>query len=160
MRDLRKLRQEIEILEQKYGQKNIGWHKDFEWIGIDGWRLPANINQRHTRIIVVLPQHYGNGAPIVDSFIQPNLMALDRYGNYADIGHYFKTYRHNEAGLTFGNTGFWSQKGYWWLCLQDLPGDQRYTESIRQYLNHVFVFLSEPFRDWNGTFRSYRQYSD
>jgi hypothetical protein len=158
MRDLTKLGQEIRKLEHIYGRDNVFWHKDYEWIGIYQWSLPPNLNRQNTIIVVVLPPHYGNGAPIIDSFIEPGLQAKDNNGNYNNIAHYFKEYKHNEADLTFGNSRLWSEKGYWWLCLQDLPG-RIHTESICSYLNHVYIFFNEPFRDWIRTFNAYKEYA-
>ncbi|KAB2890144.1 MAG: hypothetical protein F9K32_09875 [Desulfobulbaceae bacterium] len=62
MKDISTLRREIIYLEQKDGKENIHWDsRRFEWLAILNYLLPPRLNRRQTRIILLLPEGYGNG---------------------------------------------------------------------------------------------------
>lgn len=158
MRDVRKIDRDIRYLVGKYGEKSVFWSKNYEWIGITNWILPPNMNKATCRIVVLLPENYGNGAPVVDSFIEPGLNIynekIKRLQGLELSKHYFSEYKHNPAKLSFGTVQQWINHNWWWLCLQDKE-NSLCMYSVINYLSHVFKFLNEPFKDWNRYFKSY-----
>lgn len=153
MRDEARLRWELKDLEQEFGRDRVFWHRSYEWLCIKSWPLPRNLNRASTEIIVLLPPNYGHGDKIRDAFIDPEIRALNpRTGRYEELPHYYKEYPY--AKLSFADKHAWREKGWQYICIHALCNGPR--ANIRNYLNHVYKFLAEPFRDWQAMFASYQ----
>ena len=153
MRDIRRLSAELKLLIQQFGSHRVEWERDCKWVMIRDWELPPGLNQYISHVVILIPENYGNGEPLRDCFIDPNLRATNpKTGNHEEIPHYFVKYPY--AQLQLGTKDEWHRKGWRYLCLhQKVTSNQRI--NIFNYLSHLYKFLAEPFRDWGGIFASY-----
>lgn len=158
MRDVMKIKKDINILIQRHGEKNVFWDREYKWIGMMNWGLPGKMNKKECRLVVLLPENYGNGAPVIDSFLEPGLEVYNPsvkiFQGLDQSKHYFSEYKHNPNDLTFGTAKEWCANGWWWLCLQDRQHTASMS-SVLNYLTHVYKFLNEPFKDWSKYFKAY-----
>jgi hypothetical protein len=152
MRDFARIKAEIQDLLSQFGDERVFWSKDISWVLVKNWPLPSGMNRKTSNIIVLIPEHYGNGATLRDAFIDPELKAMEpTTGQYAEIPHYFIKYPY--ATLSIGTKEEWQAKNWRYICLHETRGDS----GLLNYLIHLYKFLSEPFRDWDQTFQSYRR---
>jgi hypothetical protein len=153
MKDIRRLNAETKLLIQHFGANRVDWDRDYQWVLIRDWSLPPGMNQQSTHVIILIPENYGNGEPLRDCFIDPDLQAINpATKRYEQVPHYFVKFPY--ARLQVGTKDEWHRKGWRYLCLhQKVASSQRI--NIMNYLSHLYKFLSEPFRDWEETFASY-----
>ena len=150
MRDYHRLAQEIRILEQRFGPEKVFWDRAGRWVMVQDFPLPRTVNRPATNVIVVIPEQYGNGAPLRDAFVDPDLEAYNpRTRRFEPIPHLFARYPYN-VGLVLGSTEEWYQKRWQYICLHLGDG------SLLTYLNNLYKYLNEPFRDWGALFASYQ----
>jgi len=154
MRDHARLNAEIGLLKQHFGEDRVYWDSQGQWVMIKELPLPERLSQRASDVIVLIPENYGNGSPLRDAFIDPDIRAYNtKKKQYEEIPHYFSKYPY--AKLTLGNKEEWQQKGWQYICLHQKNGSGNHI-SIMNYLTDLYKFLAEPFRDWEKTFSSYR----
>jgi len=150
MRDYQRLTQEIRILERRFGRNKVFWDSLDRWVMVEDFPLPPGLNRRRTNVIVVIPENYGNGDFLRDLFVDPDLQAYNRStGRYECIPHYHVLYPYEAKALSLGLPEDWQKKGWQYLCLHLYGG------SLQTYLNTLYKFLNEPFRDWQALFDSY-----
>jgi hypothetical protein len=150
VRDNTRINREIRQLITEFGSERVFWPRDLSWAMVKNWPLPSGMNRAASNVIVLIPEHYGNGATLRDAFIDPDLKATDpATGQYKEIPHYFAQYPY--ATLSLGTREDWKSKNWRYICLHEKRGDS----TLLTYLVHLYKFLSEPFRDWSRTFGSY-----
>jgi hypothetical protein len=154
MRDINRINAEIHTLETHFGADRIWWDSGYNWVMIQNWELPPRLNKTHTHMVVLIPPNYGNGEPLRDAFIHSEIRALNpKTAKFETIPHYFQEYPY--ASLNFGSKEEFRQKDWRYICIHQFTSERRI--NIRQYLNCLYVFLSDPFRNWIQTFNSYRR---
>ncbi|MBN2034239.1 MAG: hypothetical protein JW836_13265 [Deltaproteobacteria bacterium] len=152
MRDFTRIKREIQHLVSQFGAERVFWPRDLSWVMIKNWSLPDGMNRKASNVIVLIPDHYGNGATLRDAFIDPDLKALEpSTGQYLEIPHYYIKYPY--ASLSLGTGEEWQAKNWRYICLHEKSGDS----NLLSYLIHLYKFLSDPFRNWSQTFASYRR---
>lgn len=153
MRDHARLNAEIGLLKQHFGEDRVYWDSQGRWVMIKEWPLPDGLSKKKSHVIVLIPEKYGNGDPLRDAFIDPDIKAYKpQEKQYEKIPHYFAKYPY--AKLILGSKDKWQQKGWQYICLHQKNG-ARNRASIMNYLTDLYKFLAEPFRDWEEIFSSY-----
>jgi|TARA_Y100000031_G_scaffold22696_1_gene23816 hypothetical protein len=155
MKDRGRLNAEIQILIRHFSEARVYWESQGNWVMIKKWLLPSGLTKKKSHVMVLIPGNYGNGDPLRDSFIDPDIKAYNGdKGQYENIPHYFARYPYTKLKLIMGTKEDWQKKGWQYICLHDTRDTQNRT-SILNYLTHLYKFLAEPFRDWRKTFSSY-----
>ena len=151
--DIHRMNAEIRMLQNHFGQDSLLWHPDYRWVMVKGFPLPEGLNRTATAIVVLIPEQYGYGAPLRDAFIDPKLTARNpEKGCYEKIPHYFKEYPYTRIEL--GSKAEWTKKGWQYICIhkKKVAGNG---SGILSYLKSVYIFLSNPFHDWEEMFGGY-----
>jgi hypothetical protein len=155
MIDIRRMNAEIRMLQDRLGRDRIVWPRDYKWVYINGFRLPSGFKKDVTNAVVLIPDQYGNGAALRDAFLDPDLKAYNRStGRYEAMPHYFKEYPY--AKLDLGSKAEWARKRWQYICIHMEKGKAKGT-GILTYLDSLYAFLTDPFRDWGDTFASYKR---
>ncbi|OPX19509.1 MAG: hypothetical protein BZ151_08870 [Desulfobacca sp. 4484_104] len=156
MRDYHRLYEEIQVLEKKFGAQRVFWDEQGNWVMVRDLPLPPGLNKQSTNVIVIIPEHYGNGAPLRDAFIDPDLrVRAPKTGKFVEIPHYFQEFPYEQPPIETKED--WACKKWRYICLHQ-PTDRWPQGSILNYLSNVYKFLAEPFRDWQATFSSYKEH--
>ncbi len=154
MPDYNRLNIEIRLLVREFGNERVYWHREGEWIMVKDWPLPPNINKRSTNIVVLIPPSFGNGEAIRDAFIDSSIKVFHKTEKkYVPIPHFHRQFPY--ARLQLGTREEWKNKQWQYICIHDRNSGSH--GSIMNYLIHVYKFLDDPFRNWEGTFSSYRK---
>ena len=142
-RNIPRINQELTFLVQSYGDNSVRWAANLEWVVLYGYKLPKGYNRSATDIAVMIPDNYGNGAPLRDCFVDPDLRYLLN-GNWVEIGHYF------DAPDAYAPPAYkaWRDKNWSYLCLHMEEWKPQHT--FFTYLSLVFTYLSNPFYAWEG----------
>ncbi len=149
MRDYHRLEKEIRMLEERFGPEKVFYDSAGRWVMVQDFPLPPGLTQPTTNVIIVIPEYYGNGEPLRDAFIDPDLRAYNpRSGRYEAIPHYFARYPY-DIQLVLGTREEWQRQRWQYICLHLRQG------TLMAYLINLYKFLNEPFRDWRALFGSY-----
>ena len=140
MRNIGRLNAEIKFLMAYYGQQQIWWPDNYSWIRIEKFKMPCNINSVSSEVLVIVPENYGYGEPYKDCFIKAGLRVWHptQY-HWVEIPHYFD--KENAVNKYY-------DKNWRYMCIHQ-DGWNPETDNIMTYLNQVYTFLCNPFRDWN-----------
>jgi len=150
VRDTARINREIMELNREFGNDRVFWPRSLQWAFVKDWPLPRGLTKAATNVIIIIPENYGNGGVLRDSFIDPDLKALNpATDDYQEIPHYYKIYPYQQ--LSLGTKEEWAEKRWRYICLHE----QNMHFSIMRYLIHLYKFLAEPFKDWKGLFNSY-----
>jgi len=145
VRDLPRIQAECQLLERNYGANRVYWASNYDWILVDDFRLPPNYNQQSSRVLVLVPDHYGYGQPYRDLFTSTGLL-LRHQGEWCTLPHYFERFPYSSL-----NDGFVNElrdKQWSYLCLH--PDNWKVTDNILTFLAQVYTFLCDPFLDWDN----------
>lgn len=143
MREIRRIQAEIKLLEMEYGSENVLWARNYSWLNILKYRLPPQYNREITPIIVPVPEHYGNGSPYMDFFVGSGLRLLHS-GGWVVVPHYYEKFPYSRLDDKFVLE--LKENGWSYLCVH--PEKWTQEDNIFTFLNQVYVFLCDPFRDW------------
>jgi len=155
MIDIRRMNAEIRMLQDRFGSERIVWPRDYRWVLVKGFRLPAGLSKEATNVVVLIPDQYGNGASLRDAFLDPDLKAYNRETRqFESMPHYFKQYPY--AKLDLGSKEEWARKFWQYICIHKKNVEAR-GAGILTYLDSVYAFLTDPFKDWGDTFASYKR---
>ena len=155
MIDIRRMNAEIRMLQDQFGSDRVVWPRNYRWVLVKGFRLPPGLTKAATNVVVLIPDQYGNGAPLRDAFLDPELKAYNRESRqFESMPHYFKQYPY--AKLDLGSREEWARKLWQYICIHKENGKAT-GAGILTYLDSVYTFLTDPFRDWTGTFDSYNK---
>jgi len=140
MRNIGRLNAEIKFLMAYYGQQQIWWPDNYSWIRIEKFKMPCNINSVSSEVLVIVPENYGYGEPYKDCFIKAGLRVWHptQY-HWVEIPHYFD--KENAVNKYY-------DKNWRYMCIHQ-DGWNPAKDNIMTYLNQVYTFLCNPFRDWN-----------
>ena len=158
-RDIRRLTIGIKFAEKKYGATNIEWAKDISWIRIHDFKLPENFRQKYTNMLILVPENYGYGGCLKDTFINADLELLDRQGKSytsfdSKVDPIFHGYREFPySSMTSEQKNIFSGRNWFYLCLHDLDADG----SLTSYLEKVQMYLGNPYKDWKSISTVYRK---
>jgi len=142
-RNVQRVNQELRFLIREYGDDNILWPPSLEWVLVRGYKLPKGYNFAITDMAIMIPDNYGNGAPLRDCFVDPNLR-YSKKGEWVRIGHYFDA----PDGHAPSSYQDWKKKNWSYLCLHMEEWKPQHT--VFTYMNLAFTYLSNPFYPWKG----------
>ena len=145
MKDLRRIQAECQLLERNYGTDRVYWATNLDWVLIDDFRLPPSYNQQSSRVLVLMPEHYGYGQPYRDLFISTGLLLWHR-GQWKQLPHYFEKFPYSSLNDEFVDE--LRDKNWSYLCLH--PDNWKTTDNILTFLVQVYTFLCDPFHDWDN----------
>lgn len=144
MKDLRRVQYEIGLLEKCYGPDMVYWDQNYKWVYVDNYILPAHkFNVKECKILVLVPDHYGNGANYRDFFMPQGIRTL-KDGSWTALPHYFEQYPYKTLNDSF--VGELQGQGWCYQCLH--ASGWKPNHNILLYLDQVYTFLCEPFRNW------------
>jgi hypothetical protein len=139
MRNISRVEMEIKIACATFGSDRVQWARDYSWIRILRWETPPTINRPRTNILVIVPENYGYGEPFKDCFVDEGLEVWEEgRRRWVRIPHYFPA----PAGVNE-----YYEEGWRYLCVHQMIWNPS-RDNIITYLNQVYTFLSDPFRDW------------
>lgn len=140
MRNIGRLNAEVTLLMSKYEQRTIHWASNYSWILIKKFKMPGNVNAVTSEVLVIVPENYGYGEPYKDCFITAGLRVWHptQY-HWVEIPHYFD--KENAINKYY-------DKDWRYMCIHQ-NGWNPAKDHIITYLNQVYTFLCNPFRDWN-----------
>jgi len=139
MRNIKRLNAEIKALCLYYGEENVSWAPNYDWVRVTGFPLPSCINKERNNVLIIIPEGYGYGEPLKDLFVDPDLK-IWRNGRLKEIPHYFP--KMGELAQRFQEQ---YGKNWRYMCLHQKGWDPK-RDSILSYLNQVYTYLSDPFR--------------
>jgi len=131
-----RVNEELRLLESVAPGK-VDWTEDLKFVRIRDYRLPAGYHPGTTNVLIVVPENYGFGVPLRESYIDPNIRLM-KDGEWVEIPHYF------DSDKTFSRTKRARLKGWRYMCVEFNrwnPGDTFLT-----YLDGLRLFLSDPYR--------------
>jgi hypothetical protein len=141
MRDFHRLYKEIRFLEQRFGANKVFWPSDGTWVMVHDFPMPRGVNQATSHLIILIPKNYGNGQPIMDAFVDPGLLFHNPKSERMEpISHDLGNNPHN-IPLLLGDKEERQRQQWQYICLYSKTG------SILTFLNGLYIFLNEPFRD-------------
>lgn len=140
MRNIGRINAEIKLLMDNYEHQQIRWAADYSWIRIIKFKMPGNINFKTSEVLIIVPENYGYGEPFKDCFIKYGLRVWHpAQHQWVEIPHYFD----KENGVNK-----YYNKDWRYMCIHQ-EGWIPEKDNIIKYLNQVYTFLCNPFRDWN-----------
>ena len=141
-RNTGRINDELRLLTAKYGDHQVYWPPNAEWIWIRDWILPAGWSSPTTDLIVFLPDTYGFGIPLRDCVVNAGLR-FNVGGRWVVPEHYFDG---ENAYMPPSLEGL-GKKDWRYLCVHAESWDPH--DSIFTYLETLQLFLSNPIYDWN-----------
>lgn len=108
MRNLKRLKAEIELCEQVYGKDRVFWSSDYNWVQINRIKLPPGFNQKETNLLIIIPDFYQYGVGLEEAYINPGLK-MNQGGKWVDVPHYFSN--------RYSHFNKYVDKGWCWVCV-------------------------------------------
>jgi hypothetical protein len=149
MRDIQRIKAEIKLLELSYGAENVIWAADYSWTMVKNWKLPPKYNLERADILILVPQKYGYGESYRDFFISQGLR-IRQNGDWTTFPHYFDKFPYSTLPYSTMSDELKSelQRNKWaYACVH--PKYWTTLDNIVTFLNQVYTFLCDPFRDWD-----------
>jgi len=131
-----RVNEELRLLESVAPGK-VDWTEDLNYVRIRDYRLPSGYKPETTNVLIVVPDNYGFGVPLRESYIDPNIR-LQRGGRWTEIPHYF------DKEKTFAKTKRARLKGWRFMCVEF--DRWKSGDSFLTYLDGLRLFLSDPYR--------------
>jgi Prokaryotic E2 family E len=129
MRNLRRLAVELQVLVRRYGQNNIPFHENGDWILINNFKLPKNkYNMDSCRVLIIIPPDYDD-AEITWCHVDANLKWKS--------GIFGKNLPHSYKGKQF------SFEGYQWVCFEATPGNPS-NSGLLDFINTLRAYFTNP----------------
>ena len=144
MRNIERIKAEIKLLECSYGDNNVEWAPDYDWLLVREFKLPPNFNRPKCCVLVLVPEHYGYGESFRDFFLPQGLL-IWHHGKWERLPHYFEKFPYATLDTTLVTE--LSEKGWSYLCLH--PARWGKLNNILTFFSQVYTFLCDPFLDWN-----------
>ena len=140
-KNVARINRELHYLLSEYGEARVYWPPAHQWVMIQDFPLPRGWSPSKTDIVILIPDNYGNGAPLRDCFVDADLR-FRHNGKWQKIGHYFDT----PGGYTVDSE--FRDIGWRYLCLHMQDWRPEYT--FFSYLKVIRVYLSNPYHSWPG----------
>lgn len=141
--NVRRVNEELRRLENAFPNA-VSWTPDLRHVSILGFVLPPKCrvmsNGREfsaTNVLLVVPESYGHGVPLKESYVNPGLRCLHD-GRWTEPPHYF-----DEAKKFYRSEGT-REKGWRYMCIEFTKW--RPEDSFFTYLKALYLFLSDPWK--------------
>ena len=141
--NVRRVNNELALLQQKFPGA-VNWSADLRFVVIEGFTLPqtckvfGNGQQAgFTNVMLVVPQNYGYGVPLKESYVNPGLRCSHN-GEWVEPPHYF------DEAKKFTRTEGAREKNWRYMCIEFTSWKPE--NSFFTYLDALFLFLSDPWK--------------
>ncbi|HWP49043.1 MAG TPA: hypothetical protein VNM22_17945 [Candidatus Limnocylindrales bacterium] len=131
MRNLKRLKTEIELCEKIYGKDHVLWSYDYSWVQINRVKLPPGFNQKWTNLLIIIPDFYQYGVGLEEAYISPGLK-MNREGKWVDIPHYFDS--------QYSHFNRYVDKGWCWICVHPVWHSD---DNILTFIEMLLIQLAE-----------------
>jgi len=136
MRNVRRLRLELNALQNRYGRTKVVFPSDYEWVKLGEFPLkPGQYNLPRCTVLIIIPERY-DMASIRECYVDRDLRLSGIHSGSQDLPHV--------------HSGFgYDMDGYRWLCFEEPEGKNTgligFIDTLRAYFTdpHGYVKANE-----------------
>lgn len=132
MRNIRRLRLELNALQNRYGRANVVFPNNYEWAKLVRFPLkPGKYNLQNCTILIIIPKNY-DMVSIRECHVDLDLRMIDQSGRSHDLPNLHSSYKYD-------------LDGYRWLCFEEPKGKNTgligFIDTLRTYFTdpHGYV---------------------
>ncbi len=138
-RNVSRVNLELGILVATYRKEFVDWLPNLDFVHVHNFKLPAGYNTEATNVLIAVPDNYGNGTPLRECYVDPNLRYWSE-GQWVEIPHYF------DRPETYAPRRELLEMNWRYLCLHMVQWPP--TSNFTTFLKAIYTFLSNPLYPW------------